>query len=187
MKKIKLGPDTLLYPMPAVLVGGKVKDRINFATIAWAGIVNSTPPMVGVAIRKSRFTHALISQSSVFSVNVPSSKQAAETDFCGITSGKDVDKVRMCKFTIFYGTLENAPLIEECPMNLECSVEKIIELPSHDYFIGKIVEVHMDENLKIDRSKEMTKFDPLVFMGSHYARVTDNLGKAFSMGKQLKQ
>jgi flavin reductase (DIM6/NTAB) family NADH-FMN oxidoreductase RutF len=176
-----------LYPAPAVVVGSKMDDKINFATFAWAGIVNSTPPMVGVGIRKSRFTHSLISQSSVFSVNVPSSKQAVEADFCGIASGKDVDKVQACKFTVFYGTLANAPLIEECPLNLECTVEKIIELGSHDYFIGRIVEVHLDENLAVDRSREPVRIDPLVFMGSHYARVTDNLGKCFSIGRALKK
>jgi flavin reductase (DIM6/NTAB) family NADH-FMN oxidoreductase RutF len=187
MKKIKMGADTMMYPMPAALVGARGRDgRITFSAIAWAGIVNSTPPMVGAGIRKSRFTHELISETGVFSVNVPSAKQAVETDFCGIRSGRDVDKVKACKFTVFYGSLENAPLIEECPVNMECTVEKVVELPSHDYFIGKIVESHMDENLKVRRGDKFFKLDPLVFMGTHYCRTTDNLGKAFSVGRRIK-
>jgi flavin reductase (DIM6/NTAB) family NADH-FMN oxidoreductase RutF len=186
MKKIKIGPDALLFPMPAVLVGGRAQERLSFAAIAWSGVVNSTPPMLGVGIRKSRFTHQLISESGVFSVNVPSADQAVETDFCGIVSGRNIDKVKACGFSVFYGTLENAPLIQECPLNIECSVEKVLELPSHDYFIGKIIEMHMDEDLKTAPGRGFLKIDPLVFMGTHYARVTGNLGRAFSIGRQLK-
>jgi flavin reductase (DIM6/NTAB) family NADH-FMN oxidoreductase RutF len=186
MKKIKIGPDALLFPMPAVLVGGRAKERLSFAAIAWSGVVNSTPPMLGVGIRKSRFTHQLISESGVFSVNVPSAEQAVETDFCGIVSGRNIDKVKVCGFSVFYGTLQNAPLIRECPVNIECSVERVIELPSHDYFIGKIVEVHINQDLSGEEGPAYAKIDPLVFMKTHYARVTGNLGRAFSIGRQLK-
>lgn len=187
MRKIKLGPDTILFPMPAALVGGKGKDgRVSFATIAWAGIVNSNPPMIQVSIRKSRFTHELISETGEFSVNIPSANQARETDFCGIVSGRNTDKVRKCGFTLFYGVLRNAPLITECPVNIECKTEQVVELPSHDCFIGKVVEVHMNEELKIDGQVENAKINPLVFMGTHYARATGNLGRAFSIGREIK-
>ena len=176
MKKKKLGPDAKLYPMPAVLAGGRGDGgKVSFATLAWAGIVNSTPPMVGVAIRKSRYTHKLISETKSFSVNVPSAKQAVETDFCGIRSGRDHDKAAVCGFTVFYGENADAPLIEECPVNLECTVEQVVELPSHDLFIGRITETHVNDG----------DIDPLVFMGTHYAKVTGNLGKAFSCGTKL--
>ncbi|MBN1799636.1 MAG: flavin reductase family protein [Spirochaetales bacterium] len=187
MNKIKIGPDALIFPMPAVLVGCRAQADLSFAAIAWSGVVNSSPPMLGVGIRKSRFTHQLIAESGVFSVNVPSAKQAVETDFCGIVSGRNVDKVKACGFTVFYGTLQNAPLIEECPVNIECSVEKVVELPSHDYFIGKIVEIHMDQDVSGGDGPAYAKIDPLVFMSTHYARVTGNLGRAFSIGRQLKE
>jgi len=187
MKKARLGPSAMLFPMPAVLVGGRGKNGdISFATIAWAGIVNSTPPMVGVGIRKSRLTHALISESGVFSVNVPSSRQALEADYCGLVSGRSEDKVKACGFTIFYGSLKDAPLIEECPFNLECRVERVIELPSHDFFIGEIVESHMDENLMADPKDGFVKIDPLVFLGTHYAGIAGNMGRAFAVGRKLK-
>ena len=89
MKKTKLKPEALLPPMPAVIVGSKNDDtKPNFTTIAWAGVVNSDPPMVSVAFRKSRYGHELMSKSRVFSVNIPSSRQAVETDYCGIISGR---------------------------------------------------------------------------------------------------
>ncbi len=186
MTKIKLGPEAMLLPMPAVLVGGKGEKGISFATIAWAGVVNSTPPMIQVSIRKSRFTHELITASGQFSVNIPSADQAQETDYCGMVSGRDVDKAAACGFTVFYGTLENAPLIEQCPMNIECRVAETVILPSHDVFIGEVKEVHLDESLKIDRSKETVKIDPLVFMGTHYTKISGEiLGRAFSVGKTL--
>jgi flavin reductase (DIM6/NTAB) family NADH-FMN oxidoreductase RutF len=187
MKKIKIGPDAMIFPMPAVLVGCRAEEGLSFAAIAWSGVVNSSPPMLGVGIRKSRFTHQLISQSGVFSVNVPSAEQAEETDFCGIVSGRKVDKVKACGFTVFYGTLQNAPLIRECPVNIECSVERVVELPSHDYFIGKIVEIHMNQDLSGGDGHAYSRIDPLVFMKTHYARVTGNLGRAFSIGRQLQE
>lgn len=187
MQKIRTSPAPLLFPQPAVLVGCKAGDDISFAAIAWAGIVNSTPPMLGVGIRRSRFTHALISKVNVFSVNVPSEKLAVQTDFCGIVSGRDIDKTAVCGFSLFYGEAENAPFIEECPLNLGCTVEKVISLPTHDYFIGKITEVYADEDLNTSAGLDFEKLKPLVYMGRHYATVAGNLGKTFSIGKQLKQ
>lgn len=185
MNKKKADPRALLFPMPAVLVGGRSPDnRISFATIAWAGVVNSDPPMLGVAIRKSRLTHELVSGTGQFSVNVPSSEQAVETDYCGIVSGRDADKAAKCGFTLFYGSLENAPLIRECPVNLACVTEKVIELPTHDYFIGRIEELYVPD-VPGGEKAESEAADPLVFMGPRYARVTGDLGRPFSIGKQL--
>jgi flavin reductase (DIM6/NTAB) family NADH-FMN oxidoreductase RutF len=186
MEKVTLGSKTLIAPMPAVIVGAMGNNNaINFTTIAWAGIVNSTPPMLGVGIRQSRYIHKLISESSIFSVNVPSKDMAVEADFCGLVSGKDVDKAAQCGFTVYYGELDNAPLIEECPLNIECSVEKIIKLPSHDYIIGKIIQVHIDKDKAPVRGEVNAPIDALVFMGTHYAYTTGNLGKPFFIGKKL--
>jgi len=185
MEKKKTGPGARIYPMPVVLIGSKGKDsKANFAAIAWAGVVNSEPPMIGVGIRKSRYTHQLITESSVFSVNIPSHEQAVETDYCGIVSGRKVDKTAVCHFTIFYGELKGAPLIEECPVNIECKVEKVIPLPSHDLFIGRVIEIHMDKDKT--GGKENIKVEPLVFMGTHYATTSGFFGKPFFIGKKLK-
>ena len=118
MEKIKLGPQTLLYPMPAVLVGANVNEKPNLMTAAWCGIASHEPPAVAVAVRKNRYTLKGIKKNGTFSINVPSSDMAKETDYCGLYSGKNNDKSQI--FKIFYGTLKTAPLIQECPVNLEC-------------------------------------------------------------------
>jgi flavin reductase (DIM6/NTAB) family NADH-FMN oxidoreductase RutF len=187
MRKVKINPAPLLLPLPAVLVGCRHGKDISFAAIAWAGIVNSEPPMLGVGIRRSRFTHELISKAGAFSVNVPTADLAVETDFCGITSGRDVDKAAVCGFTLFYGETEGAPLIEECPLNLGCTVERVIKLPSHDYFIGRITEVHMNEELVGGDAHDFEKLRPLAYMRTHYAAAEGNLGRTFSIGRQLKK
>lgn len=185
--KTRIGPKAMLFPMPAVLVGARgIDGGVSFAAVAWAGVVNSTPPMLQVSIRKSRHTHELIGESGVFSVNVPSAGQARETDYCGIVSGRDVDKVERCGFTLFKGTLENAPLITECPVNIECEVVQVVELPSHDCIVGKVIETHLDESLVSEGKQDTAGIDPLVFMGPHYARVSGNLGRAFSIGNELR-
>ena len=123
MKKIALGPQTLIYPMPAFLIGASVDGKPNFMTAAWSGIAASTPPMITVALQHHRYTLKGIKENGAFSVNVPSAKLAKETDYCGLVSGTTkADKVKECNFKIFYGKTKNAPLIEQCPVNLECKV-----------------------------------------------------------------
>ena len=133
MKK-KLGPTTLLFPMPAVLVGTVVAGRVNFMTAAWGGIANEKPAAISVAIRRTRLTLDGIRENGVFSINVPSVEEVKEVDFCGIYSGREEDKSGL--FKVFYGDLERAPLIRECPLNLECTVLRILELGSHALVIG---------------------------------------------------
>ncbi len=112
MKKIALGPQTLIYPMPAFLIGANVGEKPNFMTAAWSGIAASTPPMITVALQHHRHTLKGIRENGAFSVNVPSANQAKETDYCGIVSGNTkADKVKDCNFTVFYGKLKNVPLI----------------------------------------------------------------------------
>ena len=105
MKKITLGPQTLVYPMPAFLIGANVGGKANFMTAAWSGIACSTPPMITVALQHHRHTLKGIKETGVFSVNVPGSDQVKETDFCGIYSGTKEDKAEVCGFSVFYGKL----------------------------------------------------------------------------------
>ncbi len=120
MTKQLLGPTTLIYPMPVLLVGSNVNNKPNIMAAAWGGIANSEPPMISVAIRPRRYTMKGILENITFSVNIPSVDQIKEADYCGIVSGVKSDKVAACNFKIFYGKLGNAPLIEQCPVNLEC-------------------------------------------------------------------
>ena len=140
MEKVKLGPETLLYPMPAVLVGAMVGDKPNFMTVAWCGIAASTPPAISVAIRRARYTLEGINASGIFSVNVPSADLAQKVDYCGLYTGHKRDKSQI--FQVEYGRLQTAPLIKECPVNLECKVIHSFDLSSHMLIIGQIMETH---------------------------------------------
>ena len=140
MKKITLGPQTLVYPMPAFIVGANVNDKPNFMTVAWSGIAAGTPPTIAVALQPHRYTLKGVRENGTFSVNVPSAALVRETDYCGTISGSTgVDKVKDCNFTVFYGKLKNAPLIEQCPVNLECKVVHTLSLGSHVLIVGQDV------------------------------------------------
>ena len=188
MAKVPIGPQTLLHPMPALLIGANVNDKPNFMTAAWGGIANGVPPMVSVAIHHQRYTLQGIRKNLIFSVNVASSDMAKETDYCGITSGSKVDKVEVCKFKVFYGKLETAPLIEQCPVNLECKVVHILDLGSHSLVIGKIEETYISESYLTDGKPDVNKIKPLIYSRDP-ARQYSDLGKfiarAHSVGKEL--
>ncbi len=184
-----MGPRALLYPMPAILVGANVDGKPNFMTAAWCGIVNSEPPMISVAIQPRRYTHKGIRQNMTFSVNVPSVDLIKETDYCGINSGSKVNKVEACQFNVFYGKLNNAPLIEQCPVNLECKVVHILELGSHSLFIGKIEETHVSETCLTDGKPDVTKIKPFIYTTAparQYQALGKVLGEAFNIGWALK-
>ena len=189
MAKILMGPTTRIYPLPALLVGANVDGKPNFMTVAWGGIANAEPPMISVAIRLSRYTHKGIRQNMTFSVNIPSVDLIRETDYCGITSGAKVNKAKACQFKVFYGKLGTAPLIEQCPINLECKVMHALELGSHSLFVGKIEETHISENCLIDGKLDINKIKPFAFMAEpavQYLALGEVLGKAFRIGQELK-
>ena len=180
-----MGPQTLLYPMPALLVGATFNGKPNFATIAWGGIVGSDPPMIAVAIRHQRYTLKGIRQNMTFSVNVPCTDMVKETDYCGIISGSETDKIKDCGFTVFYGNLDSAPLIEECPVNHECEVVHILALGHHSLVIGKISETHVSGSCLTDGKPDIEKIKPIVFTPMKYYAIGEYLADAFSVGKEL--
>lgn len=190
MKKITLGPQTLVYPMPAFLIGANVGGKANFMTAAWSGIACSTPPMITVALQHHRHTLKGIKETGVFSVNVPGSDQAKETDFCGIYSGTKEDKTEVCGFSVFYGKLEKAPLIGECPVNVECRVVHLLHLGSHTLVIGQIEEVHVSEECTSDGAPDPRKIDPLMYItgpDKSYFKLGEAVGPAFKTGLDLKK
>ena len=190
MGKMLMGPRTLIYPLPVVLVGANVDDKPNFLAIAWCGIVNSEPPMVSVALQHHRYTHRGITQNLTFSVNVPSTDLVRETDYCGLVSGAKVNKVEVCKFKVFYGKLGSAPLIEQCPINLECKVAHILDLGSHSLFIGKIEETHVSEDCLTDDKPDVNKIKPFAFItqpARQYQAMGEVVAEAFSAGRELEE
>ncbi|WP_054032342.1 flavin reductase family protein [Desulfatitalea tepidiphila] len=189
MKKIKLGAQTFVYPMPAFLIGADVAGKANFMTAAWSGIANSSPPMATVALQHHRHTLKGIKENGTFSINVPSVDQVRETDYCGIVSGARKDKTRDCAFEVFYGELETAPLIAQCPLNLECKVIHMLNLGSHTLVVGQVVETHVSEACTTDGLPDVAKVKPLVYSAGAekaYHGVGAALGLAFSAGKELK-
>ncbi|HOP40312.1 MAG TPA: flavin reductase family protein, partial [Geobacteraceae bacterium] len=147
MKKlIKKG--TYLFPTPTAMVSCVAEDgATNIITLAWVGVVCSDPPVVSISIRPGRYSYDLIKKSGEFVVNIPREEQIRELDFCGVASGRDVDKFKELGFTPVPGSQVAAPLIRECPVNLECRVIDIKSLGAHDLFLGEIVAAHMDEEV----------------------------------------
>lgn len=189
MTKVTMGPGTLVYPMPAFLVGADVNSKPNFITVAWGGIASGQPPMISVALRHRRYTYKGIKQTGTFSVNIPSSDMTTETDYCGIVSGTRSDKVAVCRFKVFYGKLGNAPMIEQCPLNLECSVVHILNLGSHALIIGRIEESHITENCLTNGKPDITKIKPILYSESpdnQYRAFGETIATAFRVGRKLK-
>ena len=189
MNKILMGPQTLIYPMPALLVGANVNDKPNFMAVAWGGIANGEPPMISVAIRRTRYTLKGIRQNLTFSVNVPSIDMVREIDYCGLTHGSQVNKVEVCQFKVFYGELGNAPLIEQCPINLECEVAHILDLDSHSLVIGRIVETYISEDCLTRGKPDVDKIKPLSYIrapAQRYQALGEVIAKALSVGKEIK-
>jgi flavin reductase (DIM6/NTAB) family NADH-FMN oxidoreductase RutF len=187
MQKKKLGPTALVYPMPAFLIGADVGGKPNFMTAAWSGIAASNPPMATVGIRPARYTLVGIRENGTFSVNVPSESQAIETDYCGIVSGRDDDKAVRCGFSVFYGDTQGAPLIEECPVNLECKLHQEVALGTHILVIGEILQVHVSEAiLDSEGDPDPLKARPLVFGGRYYYGLSKVVARAFADGRNLK-
>jgi flavin reductase (DIM6/NTAB) family NADH-FMN oxidoreductase RutF len=189
MEKVKMGPQTLLYPTPAFLIGSNAEGKANFMTAAWSGVACSDPPMVSVAIRHPRYTLKGIRENQTFSVNIPSTDQVKEVDLCGIVSGEKVDKVKACKFKVFYGKVETAPMVEQCPINLECRVEHMLDLGSHVLVIGKIEEVYLSNKCFTADKPDIKKIDPLIYTmlpHNNYQGLGEVVAKAFKIGLELK-
>ena len=184
MGKTKIGPKTVLYPMPSVLVGTVIENRANFMTAAWSGIACSSPPSISVAIQPPRYTYKGVQENETFSINIPSADMAKAVDYCGIYSGKNTDKSKL--FSVFYGSIETAPLIEECPVNFECRMTHALELGSHTLFIGQIIETHVSNDC-FDGKKIITDMvNPLIFTAStrQYHSLGEAIGPAFNIGKK---
>ena len=190
MSKVKLGPQTMVYPQPAFLIGADVNKKPNFLAVAWGGVACGSPPMVSVAIRHNRYTLNGIKQNMAFSLNVTSKNYAVETDYCGIISGSRTDKVMDCGFRVFYGDLKGTPMIEQYPVNMECKVVHILDLGSHYLVIGEVIETHVSKDCLTDGEPDVTKIQPIAYiegqLGDYYCMV-ENIGKAFRIGKKLKK
>ena len=146
MKKEFKGSE-MLSPVPAVMVSLGEGEEANIITIAWTGIINSRPPMTYVSIRKSRFSHDILMKTGEFVINLTTEALASKTDWCGVKSGRDLDKWKETGLTKEKASVVKCPMIKESPVNLECKVTEVKELGSHDMFMAEIVKVHVDESI----------------------------------------
>jgi flavin reductase (DIM6/NTAB) family NADH-FMN oxidoreductase RutF len=188
MAKITLGPNIFIYPMPVTLVGANVAGKANFLAVGWVTRANLNPPLLLVALNKAHYTPLGIRENQNFSVNFPGADLMAETDYCGLVSGRKTDKSGI--FTVFYGELKTAPMIQECPLCLECRLYEIVSLPSNDLFIGEIVAGYSEARYLTDGKPDLKKMNPLVLSmpDNNYWTVGPAVGKAWSAGqKKLKK
>jgi flavin reductase (DIM6/NTAB) family NADH-FMN oxidoreductase RutF len=186
MNKKKLGPQPLIWPHPTVLVGANIDSQPDFATVAWTGVAAHNPPTVTIGLQPQRYSLKGIYQNRTFSVNVPSADMVKETDYCGLVSGKDTDKVGDCKFNIFYGNLNTAPLIEQCPINMECEVVHLLDLGSHILVVGKVIETYFTEDCLTDGKPDIQKVNPFVFGFGGYYSIGEAFAEPFKVGWEIK-
>jgi flavin reductase (DIM6/NTAB) family NADH-FMN oxidoreductase RutF len=188
MDKIKLGNKSFLYPMPVCILGSDIKGKANFMTISFIGIVNANPGMIALGCNRKHNTYKGIKENKTFSVNLPSVDMIEITDYVGIYAGDDIDKSSL--FEIFYGKLENAPLIKECPLSIECKVLQILQLGGYDdVIIGEIIETYSEDKYLTNSIPDIDKIKPFTFSmyNNNYIRLGNKLGDAWSIGENYKQ
>lgn len=187
MKKISAGTNVFIYPMPVVLVGTNVGGKANFMAVGWVTRVNAAPPMVGIGIFNKHYTNEGIRENGTFSVCFPDRKLVETADYCGIVSGRKVDKSTL--FEVFYGETKTAPMIGECPLNLECRLVQTVELPTNNLYIGEIVASFAEERCVMEGKLDVKKLDPLLLTmpDNRYWAVGDFAGDAWEAGKKLKK
>jgi flavin reductase (DIM6/NTAB) family NADH-FMN oxidoreductase RutF len=178
MPKRALPPSEALYPVPVVLVSSGDKNGSNIITIAWCGVVCSEPPLVSISIRPSRYSHEIISRTGDFVINIPDVPLIKKTDICGVISGRQTDKFKACSFTALKSSKVSSPMIEECPVNIECKVTKTMSLGTHDMFIAKVLALHADERVMSDNgSIDYKKAAPFVYNRGEYWDLGDRIGR----------
>jgi len=161
----------LTAPVPPVMVSCGTTDKANIITVAWTGTVNTKPPMTYVSIRPTRHSYGIIKEAGEFVINLTPTSLIKKADYCGIYTGAKVDKFAKCGFTKAEASQVKAPLIAECPVNLECKVTQILPLGTHDMFLAEIVAVHVEESLLDSSGKlRLERADLAAFAhGDYYA------------------
>lgn len=175
--KVSWKPGNMLYPLPAVLVSTRGRDgRDNLLTVAWTGTINTNPPMVYISVRKSRYSYQAIHETGVFAINLTTEELAFATDFCGVRSGRDLDKFEACHLHKEEADEIAVSLLSESPVNIECRVTEEKELGSHVMFLAEVLAVHADSDYVDEKqSFHLEKAHPIVY--SH--------GTYFGLGKKL--
>lgn len=190
MQKELWKPGNMLYPLPAVMVScGRLGETPNIITVAWTGTVCTNPPMVYISVKPERYSYEIIRETGEFVLNLSTRSLAKAADYCGVKSGREVNKFKEMKLTPIQGTHVNAPLIGESPVSIECKLTQRIELGSHHMFLGEVLGVHVNPEFLNNKGKfELSKADPIVYSHGEYFCLGDILGSfGYSVKKQDKQ
>lgn len=168
MKK-SFKPGTLLSPVPAVMVSCGDGEEKNIITIGWTGIINSDPPITYISVRKSRHSHHIIEKTGEFVINLTTEKLAFAADYCGVKSGRDVDKFKEMNLTPEACEIVKCPMIEQSPVNLECRVLEVKSYPTHDMFIAEIVAMHIDDEIVDEKGRiDMSQAGLIAYIHGEY-------------------
>ena len=183
-----IGPVNALYPMPTTLVGTTVNGKPNFLAVAHVGILNhGNPQYLSIGLHRSHYSNAGIHDNRAFSICLPSEDLMVQTDYCGIMTGKRTDKAAL--FDVFHGQLKKAPMIRQCPVNMELKLHDVLNLGEHEIFIGELIQTYADESVLVDGKIDIAKLRPLIFdmASKKYWSLGPAIGNCWNAGKALKK
>ncbi|MBP5594451.1 MAG: flavin reductase family protein [Pseudobutyrivibrio sp.] len=191
MAKEKWKAGNMIYPLPAVLVTCRSKSgEDNVFTVAWTGTVCTNPPMAYISVRPSRYSYNMIKETGEFVINLTTEEMAKATDYCGVTSGRDVDKFARCGLHKEEADEVNVPMLVESPVNIECRVREAHEYGSHTMFVADVICVHADEKYMNETGRfQLEKSNPLAYSHGTYFGLTSpkgTFGYSVKKGKKKK-
>ena len=188
MSKIQWKGGTFIYPIPAVMVSCGTMEKSNIITVAWTGILNTNPAMCYISVRPERYSHNIIKENGEFAINLTTRQLAYATDWCGVKSGRDVDKFKEMKLTKEKANIISVPLIKESPVSVECKVKEIVPLGSHDMFVAEIVAIDADEKYINEKGAfDISKCDLIAYANGGYYPLESKIGKfGYSVQKKSK-
>lgn len=188
MSKVQWKGGTFIYPIPAVMVSCGTMEESNIITVAWTGILNTNPAMCYISVRPERYSHDIIKENGEFAINLTTRQLAYATDWCGVKSGRDVDKFKEMKLTKEKANIISVPLIKESPVSVECKVKEIVPLGSHDMFVAEIVAIDADEKYIDEKGAfDIGKCDLIAYANGGYYPLEKKIGKfGYSVQKKSK-
>ncbi len=191
--KTTFGPKKIMFPCPTSLVVTGTMEKANIVTIAWVSLLTSQPPTLGISVGTRGYSGEAIKKNKDFTVNIATVGIMTEADFCGLRSGKDIDKFSETGLTRMPSKVVQSPIIKECPLNLECKLTDWRIIGRTNHFVGEIVETHADTALLGDTSDigsiDIQAFDPLIYIGGvrEYRRLGEKTGDPYQIGNSLKK
>ncbi|MCI9016585.1 MAG: flavin reductase family protein [Clostridia bacterium] len=186
MSKITWKSGTFIYPLPAVMVTSGNMEKSNIITVAWTGILNTNPAIVYISVRPTRYSYELIKKQKEFVINLTNEKLAYATDWCGVKSGKDVDKFKQMNLTKEKANFVKCPMIKESPVTIECKVKQIKELGSHHMFIAEVLCINAEEKYINEKGAfDISKCNLIAYSNGHYYSLGRKIGRfGFSVQKK---